>query len=390
MKAEKQQIRQHRLRMKQMNKMQIRRIALFIITGLFTANVAFCQSEMLKSVVNNLAFYKQKSDLKYLASAKKSADSLVKTHADSLDLEKSIYRALVNSSIVYIDSLNKLKQPAALFDQTVDLVDRLAKNRKIYKFQTELDFSKRCISNVYIRRGFKYLYNSDFYNAEQTFQKAKKYTPDFNPLNAYIAYSNSKMGNLRGAARYYNNLINADSTKAEYIEIAAKTNELIGDTVKALEILKRGRKLLPGDKFLILDEANIYNNQKDYKSLASLIKSLLDINPNNSDIAFVAANCYDHLSQYDKAESLYLQAIELNSTAYDPVFNLGLLYLKQSALKHDTNKKNITYAAQWLEKANEISPNDVKCLQLLQIVYAQNGNDNQLKIINSKLKNLTN
>jgi len=367
--------------------MQIRRIALFVFTGLFTANLAFCQTEVLKSVVNNLAFYKQKNELKYLVSAKKSIDSLVVTHADSLDQEKSVYRALVNSSILYIDSLNKLKQPASLFDQTVLLIDKISANRKAYKFQPEIDFSKRCITNVYIRRGFKYLYNSDFYNAEQNFQKAAKYTPAFTPINNYIAYSNSKLGNLKGAAKYYNNLINSDSTKAEYIEIAAKTNELIGDTSKALEILKKARKVFPADKFLVLDEANIYNNQKDYHSLANLIKSLLDINPNNSDIAFVAANCYDHLSQYDKAESLYLQAIELNGTAYDPVFNLGLLYLKQSAVK---DKKNIVYAAQWLEKANEISPNDIKCLQLLQIVYAQTGNENQLKKINNKLKDLTN
>jgi len=370
--------------------MQIRKIALFVIVWLFTASIAFCQTEVLKSVVNNLAFYKQKKDLKYLAGAKKSVDSLISTHADSIDLEKNVYRVLVNSSILYIDTLNKLKQPAKLFDQTVELMDKLAKNSKIYKFQPEMDFSKRCISNVYIRRAFKYLYNSDFYNAELTFQKARKYTPAYTQLNAYIAYSNSKMGNLQNAAKYYNNLINTDSTKAEYIEVAANTYQLIGDTAKALEILKKARKVLPADKFLLLDEANIYNNQRDYRSLANLIKSLLDINPNNSDIAFVAANCYDHLSQYDKAESLYLQAIELNSTSYDPIFNLGLLYLKQSTRKHNADAKDIAYAEQWLEKANEISPNDVKCLNLLKVIYTQTGNQYQLNKINNKLKDLTN
>src|ERR1700744_800310 len=121
-----------------MNKMQIRKTALFVFAGLFTSSLAFCQTEALKSVVNNLAFYKQKNELKYLASAKKSVDSLVTTHADSVDLRKSVYRVLVNSSILYIDSLNKLKQPANLFDQTVQLTDKISKNRRIYKFQTEL------------------------------------------------------------------------------------------------------------------------------------------------------------------------------------------------------------------------------------------------------------
>ncbi len=71
---------------------------------------AFCQTEVLKSVVNNLAFYKQKNDLKYLSNAKRSIDSLIKTPVDSADIEKNVYRAVVNSSILYIDSLNKLNR----------------------------------------------------------------------------------------------------------------------------------------------------------------------------------------------------------------------------------------------------------------------------------------
>jgi tetratricopeptide (TPR) repeat protein len=371
--------------------MQGRKIILTVLTGLFITTSAFCQTEVLKSVVNNLAFYKKKSDLKYLASAKKSVDSLVKTQADSLDLEKSVYRAVVNSSILYIDSLNKLNQPAPFFSQTTELVNKLSTNHKIYKFQVEIDYSKHCLANVYIRKAFVYMNNSDFINALQLFQNAQKYAPSFKPLNAYIAYSNNKLGNLHTAAKYYSLLITNDSTKTEYVEAASNIYKSMGDTVTALEILKKGRKLLPNDRSLLLDEANIYNNKKDYKSLSSLLGGLLDINANNADIAFVAANCYDHLNQYDKAESLYLRAIELNSSAFDPIFNLGLLYFKQSEIKHDKDDAaNIARAVQWLEKANEISPNDTKCLHVLQLVYTQTGNQNQINKVNNKLKQLTN
>src|SRR5471030_2124807 len=99
---------------------------LSVLIILFTAPSAFCQSEVLKSVVNNLAYYKQKKDLKYLAQAKKSVDSVITTRADSSNLEKMVYRALVNSSILYIDSLNKLNQPVTFFGKTVELVDRLS------------------------------------------------------------------------------------------------------------------------------------------------------------------------------------------------------------------------------------------------------------------------
>ena len=380
------------MQVKQTNKktMQSRKILLPLLLTLFITPSAFCQSEVLKGVINNLAFYKQKKDLKYLSSAKTSVDSLIKASPDSLDLERNVYKAVVYSSILYIDSLNNLKQPVQMFQQTADLVDRLQGYRKSYKYQAELDYSKRCLANVYIRKGFVSLSNSDFINALQLFESAKKYVPDFKDVAAYIAFTNNKLGNLHAAAKYYEGLA-GDSTKAEYAEAASNIYKSFGDTVAALNVIKRARKILPGDKSLLLDEANIYTNRKDYHALENLLPALLDINANNADIAFVAANCYDHLNQYDKAESLYLRSIELNSSAYDPIFNLGLLYFKQSKLPRDKDKtQDELRAAQWLERANEISPNEVNCLQVLKLVYEQEGNQNQTNKVNNKLKQLTN
>ena len=368
-----------------------RKIILPVVLLTFSTSVAFCQTEVLKGVVNSLAFYKQKKDLKYLAAAKKSVDSLIVTKSDSADVGKTVYRVVVNSSILYIDTLNKLNQPANFFAQTTALVDDLASKRKAYKYQAEIDYSKRCLANVYIRKAFAYMRNSDYGNALTLFIGAQKYAANFKQLKAYIAYSNNKLGNMQEAAKNYADLVNADSTKIEYVQAASNNYKLLGDTVSALAIIRKGRKLLPNDKTLLLDEANIYSNRKDYRALAPLLPTLLDNNPNNADIAFVAAVCYDNLNQYDKAESLYLRSIDLNSSAYDPIFNLGLLYFKESAKKQERgDTPNTERAAQWLEKANEISPNNKNCLQVLQMVYAQTGNQDEINKVNNKLKQLTN
>jgi tetratricopeptide (TPR) repeat protein len=371
--------------------MNSRKVIFPVVVLLFTSTFAFCQTEVLKGVVNSLAFYKKQKDLKYLANAKKTVDSLIKTKADSADLEKNVYKAVVYAAIVYTDSLNKLGQPLNFLSKTTELVDELQKKKKIYKYPAEIGFAKQCLANTYLRYGFARMKVSDYNNALAAFKKAQSYEPSFRVLNAYIAYANNKIGNIQEAAKYYAILLKTDTVKSEYIDAAANTFKSIGDTAKALEILQKGRKFLPNDKSFLLEEANIYNNTKDYKSLAPLLPQLLDDNANNADIAFIAANCYDHLDEYDKAESLYLRTIELNSTYYDPDFNLGLLYLKVGTLKKgDDGTKDIARAAQWLEKANEISPNDTKCLHLLQIVYSREGNNNQLIKVNNKLKQLTN
>lgn len=385
------QTRPNRLPTSKINKMINRKVVFPVIALLFTASSAFCQTEVLKGVVNSLAFYKQQKDLKYLSRAKKTVDSLIVTKSDSANLQKNVYKAVVYSSIVYTDSLNVLKLPNDFFAKTEMLVNDLLTKKKIYKYQPEMEFSKRCLANTYMRRGFGQMRIYDYINALASFQKVQQYVPSYKEINAYIAYANSKTGNIQEAAKYYSILLETDTLKSEYVYAAVNTYKSVGDTVKALQILQKGRKLLPDDKSLLFEEANIYNNCKDYKALVKLLPQLLDDNTNNADIAFIAANCYDHLDDYDKAESLYLRTVELNSTLYDPVFNLGLLYLKVSQLKKDDNlDKNLSRATQWLEKANEISPNDIKCLQLLQLAYANENNQYQLNKINNKLKLLTN
>jgi len=368
------------------------RKALMICVALcLTGHAAFCQTEILKGVTNNLAYYKQKKDLKYLSAARATVDSLLKAAPDTLAIEPNVYKAVVYSSILYVDSLNKLKAPEAMLPQTAALVDRLSNDHKIYRFQAEIDYSKRCLANVYIRKAFVYIKSSDFINAMSLLLSAQKYAPDFKKLNGYIAYANNKLGNLHAAATFYESLVGGDSTKAEYAETASSIYKTFGDTVAALNIIKKARKVLPNDRSLLLDEANIYTNRKDYHNLENLLPALLDINTNNADIAFVAANCYDHLNQYDKAESLYLRSIELNSSGYDPIFNLGLLYLRHSQTGRDNEKaQDEARAAQWLERANDINPNEINCLQVLKQVYAQLGDQNQVNKVSNKLKQLNN
>lgn len=370
--------------------MQSRKLILSVLVLLFSTGFAFSQSETFKPVVNNLALYKQKKDLKFLVAAKKSADSLVTTHADSLDIKKSVYRAVVNSTIVYEDSLNTLKQPATLFPQTVELVEKICKNKKVVSYQDQMDYIKRCLANVYIRQGFQYMRTSDFVNAEQSFLKAQKYVPSFKKLNFYIAYSSNKLGNLQEAARYYTNLIDADTARASYIEAAANIYQSMGDTAKAVATIQKGLTRFPNDKLLLLNAANIYNNQKAYGLLLPLLEPLLNNYPNSADVAFVAANCYDNLDQYKKAEACYLRAIDMNRAAYEPVFNLGLLYFKESLLGAANKDADNQLAAQMMEKANEISPNDVRALKILQLIYTETQNKNQLIKVNNKLKQLTN
>ena len=367
--------------------MRLRKIILSVLLMIFITPAAFCQSETLKGVVNSLARYKQHKDIKYLAAAKKSIDSLFAVNPDSSNFEKNVYLAVINSSVLYVDSLNTLNQPPNLLARTSRLIDKLNNDRRKKTFESDLSFAEKSLANVHIRAGFDRLAKSDIINAQYQFLAAKRFAPKVKQIDAYLAYVNTRLGNLSAAAGFYNNIPESDGVWPEHLEAASAVYKALGDTVNAIKFLERARKLSPENNFLLLDEANIYNNKQDYAALAPLLPGLLENNSNNPDIVLVAANCFDRLGKYDKAESLYLKAIDLNDASYEAPFNLGLLYLKKG---RESNEKYLAYAATWLEKANEIVPNNVNCLEVLRLLYTQTGNKTQLDKINNKLKQVTN
>ncbi|MES2808304.1 MAG: hypothetical protein V4619_06750, partial [Bacteroidota bacterium] len=110
----------------------------------FTAPLAFSQSEVLKVVVNHLAYYKERKELRFLTNAKKSIDSIMKItmdqRLDTNNLEKKVYIAVINSALLYIDSTNKTGQPENLFRKTIEQVDILDTRNRIFNYQPEMDF----------------------------------------------------------------------------------------------------------------------------------------------------------------------------------------------------------------------------------------------------------
>ncbi len=358
---------------------------------LFLLNIsfAFAQSEELKDVFNNLAFYNQKHDFKYLGEAKKAIDKTIQTRSDSANLFKSVYKAVVYSTIAYSDSLNTLKMPDDFISKTAIYADTLFTRKKIYNYAAEVTYIKRNIANVYIRKGFYDLQHNSYKTAVAYFDKAKALVPAEH-LGVYQAYAANKMGELNKSAAYYDQLLENKKAEVEVILTAQKVYKVLGDTAKALKAIKNGRVIYPENKKLLFEEANIYNNKKDYAALSGLIKDLVKAEPDNYDVNFLAAICYDQLKQTKQAEVYYKKAMQLNPAAYDPVFNLGVLYMKKGVADPAASAENFNLAKTYLEKADNMNPNDPEFLQTLKLLYEKTGNTIQSTKISTQLNQIIN
>ena len=366
------------------------RILLLSVFFLFSTSFGFAQTEVLKDVFNNLAFFNQKHDLKYLGEAKKAIDKTIQTKKDSANLYKSVYRAVVYSTIAYADSANTLHMPDNFLATTAVYADTLFTRKKIYNYSSEVSYIKRNLANEYIRRGFNDLQHNDFRSAVNYFQKAQALAPNTDHLGIYMAYAANKMGELNKSAAYYDQLLESGKAGAEVILTAQKVYKILGDTAKALKALKNGRQLYPENKKLLYEEANIYNNKKDYAALRGLIDGLIKASPDDYDINFLAGVCYDHLNQTNKAEVFYKKAAQLNHTAYDPLFNLGVLYMKKGLADPEKSAENFNLARINLEKADQMNPNDPEFLQTLKLLYDKIGDSTQANKINTQLNQIIN
>jgi len=368
----------------------VRKLLLSVLFLVGTTSFAFSQSEELKDVFNNLAFYNQKHDFKYLGEAKKAIDKTIVTKSDSANLYKSIYKMVVYATILYADSMNTLKMPENFLSTTNIYADTLFKRKKVYSYSSEITYIKRNLANVYIRHGFIDLQKSSYQSAITNFDKAKSIVPAAENLSVYMAYATNKLGELNKSASYYDHLLENDKTNAEIILTAQRLYKILGDTTKALKAIQRGRKFYPENKKLLYEEANIYNNKKDYAALRNLLPTLVKAGQDDYDINFLAAVCYDRLNQQAQAEKFYKKAIQLNKNSYDPVFNLGILYMKQELANPDTAVVKFNTAKAYLEKANELNPNDPQFLQTLKLLYDKTGNTQLSTKISTQLNQIIN
>ncbi len=183
-----------------------------------------------------------------------------------------------------------------------------------------------------------------------------------------------------------------------------------GKDDEALNIIKEGRKIMPNDQALIIEELNYYlsNNQFD-KALAGLELAVKN-DPNNHNLYYAIGATFDNLANptdaegkdlekpenYDeliiKAKYNYEKATQIKADYFDAYYNLGALlynngvYYNNKANELDFRKEKAKIeelskisedkfkeAMPILEKALELNPDDVGTKNSLISIYTRVG-----------------
>lgn len=173
------------------------------------------------------------------------------------------------------------------------------------------------------------------------------------------------------------------------------------DVDMAMKTYQLGRERFPDDLNLLLNQTNIYLSEGMTKEALDNLETAAALDATNPTIFFAIGAKYNEISDdkdrdsavredaFHKAVQAYENAIELKPDYFDPIYNMGALYVNKAAtitdiannlpfekqkeyeemiaLANDYLEKSIPY----LEKAHEMQPDDMATMASLKEIYTR-------------------
>ncbi|AXB57288.1 tetratricopeptide repeat protein [Flavobacterium fluviale] len=163
-----------------------------------------------------------------------------------------------------------------------------------------------------------------------------------------------------------------------------------GRTEDAKKAIAEARKANPEDSSLLLTEANLYLETKDFDMYKKLVNEALEKDPKNADLVFNLGVISAGAKNNADAEKYYLKAIEINPEYTNAYLNLAALKLeaekpiidemnKLGTSAKDMKRYDVLKAQResvfkgvipYLKKANELDPKNQDVAKTLLGVYS--------------------
>ncbi|WP_367278014.1 tetratricopeptide repeat protein [Flavobacterium sp.] len=112
-----------------------------------------------------------------------------------------------------------------------------------------------------------------------------------------------------------------------------------GKTEEAKKAISDARKANPEDTSLILTEANLYLETKDFETYKKLVGEALEKNPNDADLVFNLGVLSANAKNPVEAEKYYKRVMEINPKYINAYINLAALKLEDEKIIIDEMNK---------------------------------------------------
>ncbi|MBU1010756.1 MAG: hypothetical protein KKD74_11520 [Bacteroidetes bacterium] len=343
--------------------------------------------------------------------AREAIDKAI-VHEKTLNDPKTwMYRGIIYLNITFNDEFKSL-DPNAL-QKSLESFIKAKELDPEDKEGMAMDINPRidAIGQKYFEMGVQGFNNQDYNTALLNFNKAADVATYNNKVDT-LALLNSGLSSIKGenfkqAIVSYNKLLDMNFSEPDIYKNLALAYRSLDDKENMLAVIKKGRAKFPEDPGLLLEEINSYLAMGQGEKVIDDLKDLVVRDPSNYSIFFVLGTIYgdetDSVLYNSKlAEDYYLKAIEINPEYYDAIYNLGALYINESnkiqvkandlplsdtkSYEKYTEQANVIIrkALPYLEKANELMPNNEETITVLKTIYVRFKMDDKLKALTGK------
>ncbi|MDX1628203.1 MAG: tetratricopeptide repeat protein [Fulvivirga sp.] len=251
------------------------------------------------------------------------------------------------------------------------------------------------LSGHYINKGIQHYQDSDYDKAVQAFEKTQMIMPEDTTgyINAALAARAAKDYDVV-AENYYKLIEDLDYKSVDAFNFLIYYESSIQeDDEKALAVIRSAKKAFPNNLDFAKSEIAALKKMGKADEAMKGLNDAIENEPDNPDLYFTLGILHEELGNLDKARDAYENAVKIDPSYYDGVYNLAVIdYNKAVNLIREKNNLGISSADQkkakemqvqiekrlktalpnW-EKANELKPGDRTTLETLQYIYSQLG-----------------
>lgn len=175
----------------------------------------------------------------------------------------------------------------------------------------------------------------------------------------------------------------------------------MGDTAKAEATLKELPNIFPDDKTITLQLIDLYIKSGKNDEAQKYIKIAKEADPSNYTLYFAAGIIYLNEENYDDAIVELQKSIDINPDVFDTQYGIGAAHINKAAemfraaneimdvkkYSEAVDEANAVYAKAlpFMERAYELSPDDVYTMRSLQELYYRMKQTDKYNAVKAKL-----
>ncbi len=210
-----------------------------------------------------------------------------------------------------------LEQASLLFEQK-----RFVESALKYE---EVLLLKPDMPDVYNKLGIIYSFTNQYDKALSAFERAVEINPEYIEARVNLSLTLNSLGKYDEAAKHLSEAIKLERDKGDYYAVKTRIANLHKET------------------------GLLYREIKDNKNAAEEFEKALNLMPHFVDIRLLLTETFIDMEEYDKAEEILIESINIKPAFVGNYIMYGQLYYK---------KGNINKAREMWKKALELDPNN--------------------------------